>query len=212
MPATRSSARQAASTASNSSPSASQSQDNGATTSGTKRKEAPTTTPKAKRGKKGNKKEQTTIEETMPQDEAQDVEMKDKDEEKPEVTMDNDNSKETNNGEDESDSHLKKEERLAEETATNSEGYHKEKDQTHANGIAGEDSAKAVNDGETKAKVANGDSAVESSPKREESTPSSILEKGIFYFFERGRVGIDEPSKPDEIARSYFVQRPLPHG
>lgn len=54
--------------------------------------------------------------------------------------------------------------------------------------------------------------AVELSKEREESTPSSILEKGIIYFFFRGRVGIDEPSDVDDIARSYIILRPLPHG
>lgn len=57
----------------------------------------------------------------------------------------------------------------------------------------------------------NGD-AVQESSKREESTPSSILEKGIIYFFFRGRVGIDEPSEVGDIARSYIILRPLPHG
>lgn len=47
---------------------------------------------------------------------------------------------------------------------------------------------------------------------REEEVPSSILEKGIIYFFFRGRVGTDDPSKVDEVARSYMVLRPLPHG
>ena len=212
MPATRSSARQAAGAASNSSPTASQSKEIEAGTSGTKRKGAPTATPKAKRGKKGNKKEQTTIEQSMPQDEAQDVEMKDKDEEKPEVTTDNDNGKETKDGDEDPTSDPKKVESVAEETATTSQGDKKDKDKTGANGVTGEESAKVVKDSEAKGEVTNGDSAVESSSKREDSTPSSILEKGIFYFFERGRVGIDEPSKPDEIARSYIVLRPLPHG
>ena len=54
--------------------------------------------------------------------------------------------------------------------------------------------------------------AVDHSHQREESTPSSILEKGIIYFFFRGRVGIDEPSQVNEIARTYIVLRPLPHG
>ena len=54
--------------------------------------------------------------------------------------------------------------------------------------------------------------AVEESSEREKSTPSSILEKGIIYFFFRGRVGIDEPSDVGDIARSYIVLRPLPHG
>ncbi|CAP67706.1 uncharacterized protein PODANS_1_15960 [Podospora anserina S mat+] len=39
--------------------------------------------------------------------------------------------------------------------------------------------------------------------------PSSILEKGIIYFFFRGRVGIDRPSDVDEIARSYIILRPI---
>ena len=61
-------------------------------------------------------------------------------------------------------------------------------------------------------KPATEGNAVEKSAEREESTPSSILEKGIIYFFFRGRVGIDEPSAVDEIARSYIVLRPIPHG
>jgi hypothetical protein len=46
----------------------------------------------------------------------------------------------------------------------------------------------------------------------EDETPASILEKGIIYFFFRGRVGIDDPSSVSDIARSYMVLRPLPHG
>ncbi|KAI1211468.1 uncharacterized protein F4807DRAFT_417749 [Annulohypoxylon truncatum] len=44
---------------------------------------------------------------------------------------------------------------------------------------------------------------------REGVVPSNILEKGIIYFFIRGRVGIDEPSSVDDIRRSYIVLRPL---
>ena len=54
--------------------------------------------------------------------------------------------------------------------------------------------------------------AVEESSQREKSTPSSILEKGIIYFFFRGRVGINSPSDVNDLARSYIVLRPLPHG
>ncbi|KAK4231006.1 hypothetical protein QBC38DRAFT_496096 [Podospora fimiseda] len=42
-----------------------------------------------------------------------------------------------------------------------------------------------------------------------ESIPSSVVEKGIIYFFFRGRVNIDEPSKVNEIARSYIILRPI---
>ncbi|KAK6950580.1 hypothetical protein Daesc_007103 [Daldinia eschscholtzii] len=44
---------------------------------------------------------------------------------------------------------------------------------------------------------------------REGVVPSNILEKGIIYFFIRGRVGIDEPSSVNDIRRSYIVLRPL---
>lgn len=44
---------------------------------------------------------------------------------------------------------------------------------------------------------------------REGAVPSNILEKGIIYFFFRGRVGIDEPSDVNEIQRSFMVLRPL---
>ena len=43
------------------------------------------------------------------------------------------------------------------------------------------------------------------------NTPSSILEKGLIYFFFRGRVGINEPSSPTDLARSYIILRPIPH-
>ena len=47
---------------------------------------------------------------------------------------------------------------------------------------------------------------------REQAVPSSILEKGVIYFFFRGRVGVDEPQGVQDIARSYIVLRPLPKG
>lgn len=45
---------------------------------------------------------------------------------------------------------------------------------------------------------------------RNGSLPSNILEKGIVYFFFRGRVGIDNPERVSDIARSYMILRPLP--
>ncbi|XDG03805.1 hypothetical protein ABKA04_003420 [Annulohypoxylon sp. FPYF3050] len=51
--------------------------------------------------------------------------------------------------------------------------------------------------------------SAEQEGSREGIVPSSILEKGIIYFFIRGRVGIDEPSSVDDIRRSYVVLRPL---
>jgi hypothetical protein len=42
--------------------------------------------------------------------------------------------------------------------------------------------------------------------------PSNVQEKGIIYFFTRGRVGIDDPQSVQDLQRSYFVLRPLPTG
>ncbi|KAH0267165.1 hypothetical protein KCU91_g10279, partial [Aureobasidium melanogenum] len=56
------------------------------------------------------------------------------------------------------------------------------------------------------------DGAVEESKDRAEQMPSNIQEKGIIYFFTRGRVGIDDPQSVQDLQRSYFVLRPLPNG
>lgn len=47
---------------------------------------------------------------------------------------------------------------------------------------------------------------------RPDEVPSSILEKGILYILYRGRVNIDSPSNVQDIARTYMILRPLPHG
>lgn len=54
--------------------------------------------------------------------------------------------------------------------------------------------------------------AIQEDKQREEAMPSNILEKGIIYFFTRGRVGTDDPNSVQDLARSYFVLRPLPQG
>ena len=54
--------------------------------------------------------------------------------------------------------------------------------------------------------------AVEEDKERKEAMPSNILEKGIVYFFTRGRVGVDNPEAVQDLQRSYFVLRPLPDG
>ncbi|KAL4870765.1 hypothetical protein BDV12DRAFT_194968 [Aspergillus spectabilis] len=48
--------------------------------------------------------------------------------------------------------------------------------------------------------------------EREDIVPSNILEKGIIYFFYRGRVNVQEPHSIQDIARSFFVLRPTPLG
>jgi hypothetical protein len=40
-------------------------------------------------------------------------------------------------------------------------------------------------------------------------SPVDSLEKGIIYFFVRGRVGVDQPESTDEVARTFIILRPL---
>ncbi|KAF2195400.1 tetrapyrrole biosynthesis, uroporphyrinogen III synthase [Zopfia rhizophila CBS 207.26] len=59
---------------------------------------------------------------------------------------------------------------------------------------------------------ADGEGAVEESSQRVKNKPSNILEQGIIYFFMRNRVGIEEAESVGDLARTYFVLRPLPKG
>ena len=74
------------------------------------------------------------------------------------------------------------------------------------------DENKNITEENTGSKVPEAENAVEDSSKRAEAVPSNVLEKGIIYFFFRGRVGIDEPNDVSDIARSYIILRPLPQG
>jgi hypothetical protein len=66
---------------------------------------------------------------------------------------------------------------------------------------------------ETKAAdISNNNASIVEDDKREAQIPSSILEKGIIYFFYRGRVGVEEPQGIEDIARSYIILRPIPLG
>ncbi|RDW86749.1 uncharacterized protein DSM5745_03391 [Aspergillus mulundensis] len=61
--------------------------------------------------------------------------------------------------------------------------------------------------------AANGTEAgMKTSEHREEIVPSNILEKGIIYFFYRGRVNVEEAHGVQDVARSFFVLRPTPLG
>ncbi|EME80747.1 uncharacterized protein MYCFIDRAFT_98945 [Pseudocercospora fijiensis CIRAD86] len=63
----------------------------------------------------------------------------------------------------------------------------------------------------TTGEIATGE-AVEEDKEREEAQPSNVLEKGVIYFFTRGRVGVDDPDSVQDLQRSFFVLRPLPPG
>ncbi|KAL8768404.1 MAG: hypothetical protein Q9209_005310 [Squamulea sp. 1 TL-2023] len=213
MAGTRSSARQAANAAATSSPALSQSQSAASkdVDAGSKRKGGPTTSPQAKRGRKGTKKEQTTIEGALAkqgaEDESKDIEMKDEPEapsaESHEVAPAEVTSTEISKQEESTTANGHSSEQQS--TLDAPSGESEQKGHTGAEQNATEETKVEKSKGSTR-----GD-AVEESLQREKSTPSSILEKGIIYFFFRGRVGINEPSNANEIARSYIILRPLPH-
>ena len=182
---------------------ASSSQGSGAATNGkavTKRKAEASSGSKAKRGKKGADK-QTTIEESMPGKQEEEVP---KDVEMEEAEGDD----------------LKKDEAVggkADVPANDDAEKTRKADEIEANANSSNmDTREIKPQGTTKTEdtktTSTDGSAVQKSSEREASTPSSILEKGLIYFFFRGRVGIDEPSNVDDLARSYIVLRPLPHG
>ncbi|GAB7344399.1 hypothetical protein MBLNU457_2253t2 [Dothideomycetes sp. NU457] len=54
--------------------------------------------------------------------------------------------------------------------------------------------------------------AVEESKERADAQPRNVLEKGIIYFFTRGRVGVEDLNSVQDLQRSYFVLRPLSDG
>lgn len=71
--------------------------------------------------------------------------------------------------------------------------------------------AKEEQDNKTAEISSNNDSVITDST-REATIPSSIMEKGIIYFFFRSRVNTENPQGIDDVARSYIVLRPLPIG
>ncbi|OHE94087.1 hypothetical protein CORC01_10662 [Colletotrichum orchidophilum] len=55
--------------------------------------------------------------------------------------------------------------------------------------------------------AADGETAEKTGEK--DKVPSTILEKGIIYFFFRARVNTDQAEEVDDIARSYMILRPI---
>lgn len=234
MPSTRSSTRRAA--GANSSPASSQDASTVNTSpTASKRKGDSIAGPKSKREKKGDGKAQTTLEDVMPLVDDKNSERNggDGDEEQKRKRDEPGASNEQTAQENQSKSEELASNVQDEGVPTQSGGEKQEQrdDEPKSMEIDNPDDGK-INDvtdeqktedhGSTEvdeaAKVgakeepSGADGAVDQSSKREETTPSSVLEKGLIYFFFRGRVGIDEPSGVDEIARSYIVLHPIPHG
>ncbi|KXH37290.1 hypothetical protein CNYM01_01303 [Colletotrichum nymphaeae SA-01] len=65
----------------------------------------------------------------------------------------------------------------------------------------------ATTEDKPEAKATEGESAEKTGEK--DKVPSTILEKGIIYFFFRARVNTDGAEEVDDIARSYMILRPI---
>ncbi|KAF3013559.1 hypothetical protein E8E14_010674 [Neopestalotiopsis sp. 37M] len=106
------------------------------------------------------------------------------------------------------DSNNKKEEPVQNGSAKESKEIEESKEAKEPEAKEPEQPKKEDGAGAQDTTAAKGGSAEE--PKaREGAVPASILEKGIIYFFFRGRVGIEDPSSVNDLARSYIVLRPI---
>ncbi|TGZ80133.1 hypothetical protein EX30DRAFT_320428 [Ascodesmis nigricans] len=96
------------------------------------------------------------------------------------------------------------EERPAKRQKTASPGLNAEETTTGSGG-KGEEKTKEPANEEKKPEV------TESAKDRAQAAESSpILEKGIVYFFLRGKVDVENPENLNEVKRSYMVLRPIP--
>ena len=189
-------------------------------TAGSKRKADTTTASAPKRGKNATAKGQKTLEETMPdenqQNESKDEDMKEGEDVLEQVetgTKDLGPEDNMNTEEEKPAKETGNEEQAPQEEATAANGHSSKMDDTGKiepkDAKDKKDAAGGTAEGVSKS---SSDDAVEKDSKREESTPSSILEKGLIYFFFRGRVNVEDPSNVNDLARSCIVLRPLPHG
>ncbi|KAB2574120.1 Neurofilament medium polypeptide [Lasiodiplodia theobromae] len=77
-------------------------------------------------------------------------------------------------------------------------------------GEEADQNGKQISDEKEAAKPEGG--AVKEDTEREQKIPTSIVEKGVIYFFTRKRVGIEDAEGPEDLQRTYFVLRPVPKG
>ena len=234
----RSSARQAAKAASY--PPSMES--NGPATAGTKRKASSGSQGKSKRGKKNENKVQSTIDASMStevNDKSKDVEMEDGPESRSTNVADETAKKDASDGKADNqaggqadnvaklhafedkwdDDGAETARKVEERTKIETNGAEQPKEDSGTPKQSGFDKLMSNEEEQPEetaegsgSKVSAQENAVDDSAEGEATTPSSILEKGIIYFFFRGRVGIDEPNSINDVARSYIVLRPLPHG
>ncbi|KAI9376268.1 hypothetical protein BJX61DRAFT_538965 [Aspergillus egyptiacus] len=92
------------------------------------------------------------------------------------------------------------------------EANRKEEEPEHKESSTEEKSEKKPEEKPASASADGTEAGLKKSHEREEDVPSNIMEKGIIYFFYRGRVNVQEPHSIQDVARSFFVLRPTPLG
>ncbi|KAL4988278.1 hypothetical protein BDW68DRAFT_177002 [Aspergillus falconensis] len=170
---------------------------------GAKRKGPTDNSPEPKREKKNTEKQPERIEEEEPQESPEEVEAK----QKPAAQS----------SEEQTDKSGAKNEELgtkSEETSKDNQMKPQDKAQAkHQEKPEGKPEGKPeIPDGKPDGASNGTDTGMKTTEKREEIVPSNILEKGIIYFFYRGRVNVEEAHGVQDVARSFFVLRPTPLG
>ncbi|KAL4960790.1 uncharacterized protein BDV14DRAFT_204412 [Aspergillus stella-maris] len=179
---------------------------------GTKRKGSGEKAPEPKREKKNTKAEPEKAEKDKPQQEPKEVENGERQVEQPEQQPEPE-QKPTKEAEPKGEEQAQAKPEDAQDKApdtTEEKPEEPEKPPEPEQKLA-EESAKS--DEKPRAATADGTEAgLKTTEEREEIVPSNILEKGLIYFFYRGRVNVQEAHSMQEVARSFFVLRPTPLG
>ncbi|EXF84153.1 hypothetical protein CFIO01_05656 [Colletotrichum fioriniae PJ7] len=167
-------------------------------------KDAASGSPDAKRAKKSDddSTRQTTIDEAFEKkDDAEADKTKEKTEakEEPADTEMKDGEEEATNESTKPEEPTKEEEAAMAEKVEEVEEAEKENEE--------QKTEEATTEDKPEAKATDGESAEKTGEK--DKVPSTILEKGIIYFFFRARVNIDDAEEVDDIARSYMILRPI---
>ncbi|KAL6240132.1 hypothetical protein BDW75DRAFT_235958 [Aspergillus navahoensis] len=166
---------------------------------GTKRKGPTNNTPDPKREKKNAEKKSERIEDEEPRESPEKVEA----EQKPAAQR----VKELAGS-----SEVKNEEPEAKSEETLKDDQEKPQDKAQAKPQEKPEEKPEIPDGKPDGASNGTDTGMKTTKKREEIVPSNILEKGIIYFFYRGRVNVEEAHGIQDVARSFFVLRPTPLG
>ncbi|KAJ0332855.1 hypothetical protein COL5a_001582 [Colletotrichum fioriniae] len=167
-------------------------------------KDAASGSPDAKRAKTSDdgSTRQTTIDEAFEKkDDAEAEKTKEKTEAKEEAadTDMKDGEEEATNDSTKPEEPTKEEEAAMAEKVEEVEEAEKENEEHNVEETTTEDKSEA--------KATDEESAEKTGEK--DKVPSTILEKGIIYFFFRARVNIDDAEEVDDIARSYMILRPI---